>query len=243
MNSIHVLQFWENKIMSNKFLKLICMSALVVGYAASALANYYEEPKQHTHKAKHKHHVANSVTEHHEHHKHHHHHHHHMHKDVVVSSNGTVVRDSFGGCVRTKFNVATEKCGHHHKGDIMHMDERIIYFDFDQSALKDTEKSKLDVLAMAIKENNIHAVKVVGYTDKIGHEGYNHRLSHQRAEKVRQYLGSKVKLQSNVVSLRGLGEANQVKSCEGVHGRNELIDCLAPNRRVEVEVDYTVHKK
>jgi OOP family OmpA-OmpF porin len=233
MNSIHVLQFWENKIMSNKFLKLMCVSALVLGYASGALAAY-DEPKQQTHhKVKHKDHDDKYS-----------HKHHNMHQDVVVSSNGTVVRDSFGGCVRTKFHVAEEKCGkHHHKGDIMHMDERVIYFDFNQSALKDAEKSKLDVLAMAIKENNIHAVKVVGYTDRIGTEGYNHKLSHQRAEKVRQYLGSKVRLQSNVVSLRGLGESNQVKSCEGVHGRNELIDCLAPNRRVEVEVDYTVHKK
>jgi OOP family OmpA-OmpF porin len=159
-----------------------------------------------------------------------------MTKDVVVDSNGKLVHSTFGDCVRTKWDVGTEKCKVQHM--IMKMDERIIYFDFDKSVLTATEKQKLDVLADALKTHNVTKVKIVGYTDRIGTHGYNQTLSHKRADAVKHYLDSKVKLQQSKVVLRGLGETNQVKACEGVKGHNELVSCLAPNRRVEVETDY-----
>lgn len=155
-------------------------------------------------------------------------------KDVVVDMNGKVVHDGFGGCVRTIWDADKDKCGN----PIAMMDERIIYFDFDKSVLKDSEKSKLDVLAKVLKDHDIKAVKIVGYTDRIGTEAYNDKLSERRAVAVKHYLDSKVKLNSSVVDLRALGEHNQVKACDGVKGHKELISCLAPNRRVEVEVDY-----
>jgi OOP family OmpA-OmpF porin len=168
--------------------------------------------------------------------------HHKCYKDVVVSSNGNFVRDSSGGCVRTAWNVSHDKCCHPHKREIMKMEERIIYFDFDKYSLKEGEKEKLDVLASALREQNIRAVKVVGYTDRLGHEKYNDKLSRHRANEVSNYLGSRVHLDRRTVHLRALGERNQVKACSGKTG-DELISCLAPNRRVEVEVDYIVHKK
>lgn len=224
--------------MSNKFLKVVFAGVLALGFTNVALAKSCCNQEDDEVVVRHKH------TAHHHHHHHGYgHRHNYMHKDVVISSNGNVVRDSNGGCVRTRYDVGVNKCCHTKHSDIMHMDERIIYFDFNQSALRDGEKAKLDVLANAIRANDIHAVKVVGYTDRIGNSGYNHKLSHQRADRVRQYLGSKVRLQSNVVSLRGLGESHQVKACNGIRDRGELINCLAPNRRVEVEVDYTVHRR
>lgn len=161
-----------------------------------------------------------------------------MAKDVVVDMNGNVVRDGSGGCVRTMWDVDQDKCKAMHM--IMMMDERIIYFDFDKAMLKDEEKAKLDVLAAALKEHNIKAVKIVGYTDRIGTSEYNDKLSEKRAVEVKHYLDSKVHLDKSVVDLRALGEKDQVKACEGIKGK-ELISCLAPNRRVEVEVDYYDH--
>ncbi len=169
-------------------------------------------------------------------------HHHKCYKDVVVSSCGQPVRSSYGGCVRTVWNVSTDKCCHHHKREIMKMEERIIYFDFNKSNLKESEKAKLNVLASALKEQNIKSVKVVGYTDRLGTEKHNDKLSRQRANAVNNYLGSKVQLEKRVVHLRALGERDQVKACRGEKG-DALIRCLAPNRRVEVEVDYTVHHR
>lgn len=165
------------------------------------------------------------------------------HQDVVYDSHGGIVHSTFGDCVRTQWTAHKDKCHmrHHAHDMIMQMDERIIYFDFDKSHLKNGEKDKLDVLAQALAEHHIKAVKIVGYTDRIGTEKYNSSLSSRRAHAVKSYLNSKVKLDKSTVHLRALGEKNQVKGCEDVHGRNELIDCLAPNRRVEVEVDYFDH--
>lgn len=163
-------------------------------------------------------------------------------QDVVYDSHGGLVHSTYGDCVRTQWVTEGDKC--HHKrhnvayDQIMQMDERIIYFDFDKSLLKDGEKDKLDVLARVLTEHNVKAVKIVGYADRIGTHQYNQGLSSRRAHAVKNYLDSKVKLDRSTVHLRALGEKNQVKGCHDVHARGELIDCLAPNRRVEVEVDY-----
>ena len=163
-------------------------------------------------------------------------------QDVVRDSNGGIVRDAAGDCVRTEWMNDKDECGttssHYAVQAIMGMDERIIHFDFDKSDVKSSQKEKLDTLAAALKAHNIRAVKVVGYTDKIGTNDYNQKLSHKRANAVKHYLDSKVKLDKSVVHLRALGKENQVKECEGITNRKELIECLAPNRRVEIEVDY-----
>ena len=49
-------------------------------------------------------------------------------------------------------------------------------------------------------------------------------------------------LESSIIELRAMGKTNEYASCEGMKG-NELISCLMPNRRVEVEIDYNFHDK
>ncbi len=156
--------------------------------------------------------------------------------DVVIDNMGNVVMDSNGGCVRTMWTAASDKCGGE-MIDIMKMDERIIYFDFDKSHLNTSEKAKLEKLAKILEENKVTKVKIVGFTDRLGSDKHNMKLSEKRAVSVKSFLDSKVKLDSSPVEVRSMGKAHQVKSCEGIKGK-ELIKCLAPNRRVEVEVDY-----
>lgn len=155
-------------------------------------------------------------------------------KDIVIDSNGHHVLDSSGGCVRTKWDEMSDKCK---KMDIMKMEERIIYFAFDSSKLDDTEMMKLDKLAKVLDENKITRVKIVGFTDRIGTNDYNNKLSTKRAHAVKGYLDGKVHLDKSPVELRALGESHPVVACKGTKGK-EAIKCLAPNRRVEVEVDY-----
>jgi len=159
--------------------------------------------------------------------------------DVVYDKHGGIVHDSFGGCIRTMWFVDSDPCGT--KMDpivqIMKMKERIIYFNFDKYDLKESEMKKLDMLAKVFIKHNVKSAKIVGYTDRLGSHNYNLKLSEKRAEAVKDYLSSKVMLDKTPVEMRGLGEMDQVKSCSGIKGDN-LIKCLAPNRRVEVEVDY-----
>ena len=78
---------------------------------------------------------------------------------------------------------------------------------------------------------------VVGYTDRIGSDAYNLKLSEARARTVADFLVGKG-LPAGKVAIEGRGEANPVTGtqCNSVKGKAQLISCLAPDRRVEVRV-------
>ena len=83
------------------------------------------------------------------------------------------------------------------------------------------------------------SVVVLGYTDAVGSDQYNQKLSEKRAQSVVDYLVSKG-IPSDKISARGMGEADSVtgNTCGYKAGRatKAQIDCLAPDRRVEIEV-------
>lgn len=106
----------------------------------------------------------------------------------------------------------------------------VVYFDFNSSNPGDVS----DISSYINSLNTVDSVKLVGYADRIGADAYNDKLSQKRAEKVASSLVSQG-VNSSVVSVGYMGEANPVKSCEGQHGAN-LIDCLRANRRVQVEI-------
>ncbi|MGV4661516.1 outer membrane protein OmpA [Burkholderia pseudomallei] len=109
-------------------------------------------------------------------------------------------------------------------------------FDFDKAVLKPAGKQKLDELAAKIQGMNVEVVVATGYTDRIGSDKYNDRLSLRRAQAVKSYLVSKG-VSANKVYTEGKGKRNPVtgNTCKQKN-RKQLIACLAPDRRVEVEV-------
>jgi len=108
-------------------------------------------------------------------------------------------------------------------------------FDFDKAVLKPAGKQQLDDLATKIQGVNLEVVVATGYTDKIGSDKYNDRLSLRRAQAVKAYLVSKG-IEANRIYTEGKGKRNPVKTDCAQKNRKALIACLAPNRRVEVEV-------
>lgn len=108
-------------------------------------------------------------------------------------------------------------------------------FDFDKAVLKPAGKEKLDELASKIQGMNTEVVVATGFTDKIGSDKYNDRLSLRRAQAVKAYLVSKG-VPANKVYTEGKGKRDPVKTDCVQKNRKALIACLAPNRRVEVEV-------
>ncbi|MFM4994523.1 MULTISPECIES: porin OmpA [Aeromonas] len=78
---------------------------------------------------------------------------------------------------------------------------------------------------------------VIGYTDRIGSDAYNQKLSETRARTVADFLVSKG-LATSKIAIEGRGEADPVTGtqCDGVKGKSELIACLSPDRRVEIRV-------
>ena len=109
-------------------------------------------------------------------------------------------------------------------------------FDFDKAVLREDGKSKLDLVVARTKQINLEVVLAVGHTDWIGSKGYNQKLSERRAQAVKAYLVSKG-VPADRVHASGMGELQPVATnCKGVTPNRDLISCLQPDRRVEVEV-------
>jgi OOP family OmpA-OmpF porin len=116
-----------------------------------------------------------------------------------------------------------------------------VLFDFDRSVIKAEGKSKLDDLANKVRGVNLEVVIAIGHADRIGSDAYNQKLSVRRAESVKAYLVSKG-IEPNRVYTEGKGEKQPVtgdkcKKMGNESGRNKkLVECLSPDRRVEIEV-------
>ena len=82
---------------------------------------------------------------------------------------------------------------------------------------------------------NLEVVVATGYTDRIGSDKYNDHLSLRRAQAVKSYLVSK-EIESNRVHTEDKGKRNPITTGCNQKNRKQLIACLAPDRRVEVEV-------
>src|SRR5690606_31870214 len=112
-------------------------------------------------------------------------------------------------------------------------------FAFDKSDLKNlTEggKVRLQNLAQQIKQfGSVQAIEITGYTDPLGSDAYNRTLSAQRANTVKQYLGS-MGIPLSVMSTRGGGETTAFAQCDKHMGKKALVACLSPNRRVTLKV-------
>lgn len=63
-----------------------------------------------------------------------------------------------------------------------------VYFDFDRSAIRPSERSKIDAVAKVLKQKPETKVQIEGHCDERGTEEYNRALGERRALAVREYL-------------------------------------------------------
>lgn len=105
------------------------------------------------------------------------------------------------------------------------LNENTINFGFDSSDLTSTAKSNLDKIAKVFIDNPKTVITIYGYTDSVGKDEYNMKLSRSRANAVRSYLGSKG-IGVRRMTAQGMGEADPIASNDTDAGR-------AKNRRVE----------
>lgn len=104
----------------------------------------------------------------------------------------------------------------------------IIPFPSDSSFPAGHMLGALDNLAKALLRRPEFKVIITGYTDSIGHEPYNRKLSEFRANTVKSYLVGKGLTDARIIA-RGLGSENPIAS-------NETPDSRIANRRVEIEL-------
>jgi outer membrane protein OmpA-like peptidoglycan-associated protein len=114
-------------------------------------------------------------------------------------------------------------------------------FDYNRAALSQEVRSKIDadVLPKLKDFAEIRYINVNGHSDILGSPTYNQQLSEKRADAVRDYLVSQG-ADPGKVEVFGFGKTLPVKSCRDAKGRKALIECLAPNRRVQIEIQGTL---
>ena len=111
-------------------------------------------------------------------------------------------------------------------------------FDFDKAVLRPEGKAKLDDVTGKLKVIKLEVIIAVGHTDRIGSDKYNQKLSEKRAEAVKAHLVGKG-VEPNRIYTEGKGEKQSVtgdKCGKSDKKSKKLIECLQPDRRVEIEV-------
>jgi OOP family OmpA-OmpF porin len=116
-----------------------------------------------------------------------------------------------------------------------------VNFDFDRYVVRPDSRTKLDDLVGKLRNVTLEVVIAVGHADRIGSDAYNMKLSVRRADSVKAYMVSKGIAASRLYT-EGKGERQPVKECKGDKKTKELIACLEPNRRVELEAVGSVTK-
>ncbi|TAL89577.1 MAG: flagellar motor protein MotB [Rhodanobacter sp.] len=115
-------------------------------------------------------------------------------------------------------------------------------FTFDKSIVRPAGKQELDKFAADVKSADYDTITVTGYTDRLGPQAYNQALSTRRAEAVKDYLVTVGGLPAEKIEARGEDGSDPVTKpgeCTGNKATKQLIACLQPDRRVEVEVRGT----
>lgn len=103
-----------------------------------------------------------------------------------------------------------------------------ILFNTDSDLLSQQAKNNIASLSTILNKYPDTNILVTGYTDSIGPEEYNKKLSERRANSVADYAKTRGVAGSRFSSV-GLGESNPVASNETPEGRRA-------NRRVEVAI-------
>ncbi|WP_114969579.1 outer membrane beta-barrel protein [Rhodoferax ferrireducens] len=115
-------------------------------------------------------------------------------------------------------------------------------FDFDKAVVLPSGKQHLDKFVADLQGVDFDVIAVTGHTDRIGTHAYNLKLSTRRAEAVGAYLVESAGVAANKIVTKGVNGAEPVTKpgdCVGSKVSKQLIACLQPDRRVELEVTGT----
>lgn len=118
-------------------------------------------------------------------------------------------------------------------------------FAFNKYNLSSQGVSTINNLSRDLSQVNYDGVRVAGHTDPIGSVPFNQALSERRAGTVKDKLVTDG-VPAGKITAVGYGKSNlKVTEAECAHakGRDALIACLQPNRRVEVTVEGITEKK
>jgi len=104
-----------------------------------------------------------------------------------------------------------------------------INFDFNKADIKKIYYPEIEKVAIAMKNNPKLKIEIDGYTDNIGSEEYNLKLSLKRAQVVKDFLVNKYGIDSKRIVVKGFGEKypllpNTTPTNRALNRRVEIID-------------------
>lgn len=106
----------------------------------------------------------------------------------------------------------------------------------DFQSLKSEGQNQLSAIASKLLNTpNIGKIVISGHADQLGDSQSNLQVSKQRAQTIRTYLVGKG-VPAELVVAQGEGSRKPLVNCDMQQARAQLIKCLEPNRRVEIEV-------
>ena len=103
-----------------------------------------------------------------------------------------------------------------------------VYFDYNSSAIGDSEKGKLDKLVLYLKATSAISVVLKGYTDNVGGADFNKNLSLARVKSASDYLKQQG-VSNGQIKVKAFGLAKPADTNDTDEGKSH-------NRRVEVEI-------
>jgi peptidoglycan-associated lipoprotein len=107
--------------------------------------------------------------------------------------------------------------------------QKIIYFDYDRSDIRQQDRATLDAHARHLAANPSLKVRLEGHADERGSREYNMALGEHRAQAVKQYLGI-LGVSGQQMSTLSYGEEKPAASGQGEAS-------WQMNRRVELSYD------
>lgn len=87
-----------------------------------------------------------------------------------------------------------------------------VYYDFDQSYIREEAESELEKLYTTLEENSTYIIEIGSHTDSRGSDRYNTRLSQRRAEAIVRWLADRGIDRTRLVA-KGYGETMNVNDC------------------------------
>jgi outer membrane protein OmpA-like peptidoglycan-associated protein len=108
-----------------------------------------------------------------------------------------------------------------------------IYYDFDQSFLREESMPELDKLLKLMQDNPNYIIEIASHTDARGSDSYNNRLSQRRAEAVVRWLLTKGVERDRLVP-RGYGENMLTNNCKNA------IRCVEKDHQLNRRTEFRV---
>jgi outer membrane protein OmpA-like peptidoglycan-associated protein len=112
----------------------------------------------------------------------------------------------------------------------------VVYFEYDKSELNARGLRQMEIVADLLKSDPARKMRLSGYTDALGAEDYNNRLSQKRAETVRTKLSELGVDPAQIIS-RGYGSDTPLDPNQKEDGSDNP-EGRSRNRRTEIYLDF-----